>query len=153
MTLLEPIAKALDISIIELFAGRSVSNGNRTSNMLRSVFYVCPMCGNGIFSYGQAVVSCCGITLVPQESEEMDEEHPIEVEMSDGEYYVTVNHPMEKDHYITMISAVSDASIQLTQLYPEGNAEARFRRDRIRWIYAYCNRHGLYRIDLRRMKR
>ena len=67
ISLLEPIAKALDISIIELFAGQNVVNRNRASNMLRSVFYVCPVCGNAILSLGQAVVSCCGITLPPLE--------------------------------------------------------------------------------------
>ncbi len=72
ISLLEPLAKALDISIIELFSGQNVVNRNRASNMLRSVFYVCPVCGNSIFALGQAVVSCCGITLPPLSPEETD---------------------------------------------------------------------------------
>ena len=85
ISLLEPIAKALDISLIELFAGQNIVNSNRASNMLRSFFYAYPVCGNGIFSSGQAVVSCCGITLPPVLPEEMDEEHAISVSYSDGE--------------------------------------------------------------------
>ena len=65
ISLLEPLAKALDISMIELFAGRNIVNKNRSSNLLRSVCYVCPVCGNGILALGQAVVSCCGITTAP----------------------------------------------------------------------------------------
>lgn len=153
VTLLEPISKALDISIIELFSGQSVINRNRASNLLRSVFYVCPVCGNGILSLGQAVVSCCGITLPPLEAEEPDEEHPIQITCTDGEYYVTVDHPMEKDHFITCLAAVSDNACQFVKLYPEGNAEAYFRTERVRWIYAYCNRHGLFRIHTKGAKK
>lgn len=149
VTLLEPLAKALDISMIELFSGESVVNRNRSSNLLRSMMYVCPVCGNGICSFGQAVVSCCGITLPPLQPEEMDEEHAIHITISDGEYYVTVDHPMEKGHYITCLSAVSDHSVQLVRLFPEGNAEARFRTERVKWIFAYCNHHGLYRIAVK----
>ena len=149
ISLLEPLAKTLDISIIELFSGQNVVNRNRASNMLRSVFYVCPVCGNSIFAPGQAVVSCCGITLPPLSPEEPDTEHDICVEISDGEYYVTVKHPMEKAHSITWLAAVSDSGCQFAKLYPESLAETRFRMQRVRWIYAYCNRHGLFRVGPR----
>ena len=36
---------------------------------------------------------------------------------------------------------------QLKKLYPEGAAEARFNAARVKWIYAFCNRHGLYRTE------
>ena len=153
ITLLEPIAKALDISMIELFSGESVINRNRSSNMLRSLLYICPVCGNGILSFGQAVVSCCGITLPPLQSEAPDDEHAIHVEYNDGEYYVTMDHPMQKDHYITCLAAVADHAFQFAKTFPEGSAEARFRPERVKYIYAYCNRHGLFRIDTKGVKR
>ena len=153
VALLEDIARSLDISIIELFSGQNVVNRNRSSNLLRSVLYVCTVCGNGILSFGQAVVSCCGITLAPLTPQEADEEHPIHVEYTDGEYYVTVNHPMSKEHSITCLAAVADHAFQFTKLYPEGNAEARFRTERVRWIYAYCSRHGLYRVDVKGIRK
>lgn len=153
VALLESIAKALNISIIELFSGESVVNLNRSSNLLNSVLYICPVCGNGILSFGQVVISCCGVTLSPLKSVETDQAHEISIENDDGEYYVSVNHPMVKDHYITCLAAVSDNGIQFVKLYPEGNAEARFRPDRIRWIYAYCSQHGLFRIDIKRRRK
>ena len=153
ISLLEPLAKALDISIIELFAGQNVVNRNRASNMLRSVCYVCPVCGNGIISLGQAVVSCCGITLPPLQPEDADAEHPISLSLSDGEYYVSIDHPMQKDHFVTFLAAVSDNAFQFVKLYPEGCAEARFRMERVRWIYAFCNRHGLFRISTKGVRR
>ena len=144
VSLLEPLGKALHISVAELLCGQAVVNTNRASNMLKSRFYVCPVCGNVIEATGDAVVSCCGITLPPLDAEECDDEHKTNVETVEDEYYVTVDHPMTKDHYISFLAAVSDDGIQLKKLYPEGPCEARFRIRAVRNIYAYCNRHGLF---------
>ena len=148
VSLIEPLAKALDISVIELLSGEDIRNCNRSSNMTKGKFYVCPVCGNVINTTGEAVVSCCGITLPPLEPEGPDEEHGITVEIIEDEYYVTVCHPMTKEHYISFLAAVSDQGIQLTKLYPEGNAEARFRISCVRKMYAYCNRHGLFMLKM-----
>lgn len=61
ISLLEPLAAALDISVAELLSGDYVTNQNKMGNMLRSVFYICPVCGNVIHAMGKCVVSCCGI--------------------------------------------------------------------------------------------
>ena len=148
VSLIEPLAKALDISVIELLSGEDIRNRNRSSNLTKGKFYVCPVCGNVINTTGEAVVSCCGITLPPLDPETPDEEHGIKVEIVEDEYYVTVGHPMTKDHYISFLAAVSDQGIQLTKLYPEGNAEARFRISCVRKMYAYCNRHGLFMLKM-----
>lgn len=145
ISLLEPLAKALDLSVIELLSGEDIRNENRSCNVAKARFYVCPVCGNVIQTTGDAVVSCCGITLPPLEAEPADPEHAIRVDRVEDEYYVTVEHPMTKDHHISFLAAVSDHGVQFVKLYPEGNAEARFRIDRIKAIYAFCNRHGLYR--------
>ena len=143
ISLVEPLAKALDISVIELLSGECIQNRNRVSNMFRSKFYVCPVCGNVIRTIGEAMISCCGITLPPLEAEE-DDEHQIMVESVEDEYYVHLEHPMSKEHYISFIAAVSDQGLQFTKLYPEQAAEARFKQARVRYIYAYCNHHGLF---------
>ena len=152
ISLLEPLAKALSVSVIELMNGTPVRNRNGAGNMLKSRFYTCPVCGNTLWSAGGAVVSCCGITLPPLEPEEDDGEHPIHAEISDGEWYVTVDHPMTKEHRIVFLAAVSDREVQFVRLYPEESAEARFRMNGVRRVYALCNRHGLYAADLKRRK-
>ena len=146
ISLIEPLAKALDISVIELLSGEDIRNLNRSSNMSRGKFYVCPVCGNVIQASGEAVVSCCGITLPPLEAEVPDEDHVISKEIIEDEYYVTVGHPMTKDHYISFLAAVSDQGVQFVKLYPEGACEARFKISCVRKFYAYCNRHGLYEL-------
>ena len=144
VSLLEPLAAALGISVIELLSGCTVRNQNRAANMLRGRLYVCPACGNVIQAAGEAVVSCCGITLPPQEAEEADTDHRIRAEVVEDEYFVSVQHPMTKEHYISFLMAVSDRGIQFVKLYPEGNAEARLKISGVRVLYAYCNRHGLF---------
>ena len=150
--LLEPLAKALGISVVELLSGTDVTNRNRSSDMKKSKFYVCPVCGNVIQATGEAVMICCGITLPPLEAETPDSDHAINVEIVEDEYYVTVDHPMTKTHYISFLAAVSDQRIQLEKLYPEGASGTRFKIDRVERIYAYCNRHGLFVLDLRKRK-
>ena len=116
--------------------------------MLRGKIYVCPVCGNVLLAAGEAVVSCCGITLPPQEAEEADVEHLIRTEVVEDEYFVSVNHPMTKEHYLSFLLAVSDRGIQYVRLYPEENAEARFKISGVKAVYAYCNRHGLFRCRI-----
>ena len=146
ISLLEPLAKALDVSVIELLSGEDIRNRNRAFNMLKSVFYVCPACGNVVCATGEAVISCCGIVLPPLTHEPMDENHQVHTELIEDEIYVSMNHPMTKGHYISFFAAMSDQGMQIVKLYPEGNAEARFKRTRVRSLYAYCNRHGLFRL-------
>ena len=59
ISLLEPLAAALGISVIELLSGSCICNQNKNANIAKSQFYVCPVCGNVITSTGEAVISCC----------------------------------------------------------------------------------------------
>ena len=120
--------------------------------MAKGKFYVCPVCGNVIQTTGEALISCCGITLPPLEAESSDENHELKIETVEDEYFVTINHPMTKDHYISFIAAISDQGVQLVKLYPEGDAQTRFKINRVRKLYAYCNRHGLFEMDRKELR-
>jgi len=148
ITLLESIANALSVSISELLSGNTMTNSNVSANMLRSHFYVCPVCGNIINSMGETVIQCHGLQLQPEEAEETDENHKIFTEQVEDEYYVQVEHDMSKQHYISFIAAVSVDKMQMVKLYPQGNAEARFKMNGVKKIYFYCNRSGLFSLDL-----
>ncbi len=150
ITLIEPLSKALGVSIMELMSGDTVINRNVSCNLLRSKFYVCPVCGNIMHTAGEALISCCGITLPPLEAEEMDENHEICIEKVEDENFITVNHPMTKDHYISFIAYVTGDRLQNVKLYPEGNAETRFQLRGSGFIYIYCNKHGLMKQKISR---
>ena len=148
ITLIEPLAKALDVSVVELMSGNPVSNKNVSSNMIRSKFYVCPVCGNVIHSMGETVISCCGITLPPLDAEEPDEHHQIIIENMEDEKFITVNHDMTKEHYISFVAYVTLDRIQFIKLYPEGNPETRINPRGSGYLYIYCNKHGLMRVKI-----
>ena len=143
ITLIEPLAKALGVSVMELMSGDTVINKNISSNILRSKFYVCPVCGNVIRTTGDTVISCCGITLPPLESEEVDDAHEITVEKVEDEHFITVNHEMTKTHFISFIAYLTSDRVQFVKFYPEGNAETRLQLRGRGYLYIYCNKHGL----------
>ncbi len=152
ISLLEPLAGVFKVSVAELLAGDAVVNANVSSNMLRSIFYICPVCGNIIHSMGETVVHCHGVQLKPEPASETDENHSINWEKVEDEYYVTIEHEMTKTHNISFIAAVSPDRLQLVKLYPEGNAEARFKINVVKRLYFYCNRDGLFYVDIRTAK-
>lgn len=145
ISLLEPLAAALCVSIAELLSGECIINANKAGNLARSGFYVCPVCGNVIFSVGKGSFSCCGVSLPQLEAEEADLQHAIKIENVENEIYVTLDHPMEKTHYISFIACVTSDKIQLQKMYPEQNSEARFFKRGRATIYAFCNRHGIFK--------
>ena len=147
ITLLEPIAKAFSISVTELISGNTIHNANVSANMLKSKFYVCPVCGNVIHSMGEAAIHCHGIQLMPVEAEPTDEHHMVFMERVEDEYYVRIDHCMTKGHYSSFVAAASSDDMQMHMLYPEGNADARFKIRGVKRIYFYCNRDGLFYID------
>lgn len=143
ITLLEPLAGALKLSVTELLSGGCVTNRNISGNMLRSCFYICPVCGNIIHTTGEAVISCCGLTLPVTEAETPDEAHQIQIEKTEDEYFITIPHEMTKQHYISFIASITTDRAEIVRLYPEGNAQARFSLRGNGFLYWYCNHHGL----------
>lgn len=119
ITPLERIADVFSISVAELISGNSVSNANVSANMLRSKFYICPVCGNVIHTMGEAIIYCYGVQLFPAVPEETDENHKIFVEKVEDEYYVCIDHAMTKKHYISFTASASSNHMQLVKLYPQ----------------------------------
>lgn len=150
ITLLELIAEAFRVSVAELLSGSPVQNANVSANMLRSQFYVCPICGNVIHSIGEAAITCHGVLLQPEMAEESDEQHKIFIEKAEDEYYVRVQHEMTKTHYISFIAAVSSERIQLVKRYPEEEAEARFKMQGVQKIFFFCNKDGLFSLNVKK---
>ena len=148
ISLLEPLGKALHVSVPELLCGQTVVNKNRSADMLKSRFYVCPVCGNVLFARGDAMISCCGIQLPALEEEEPDETHRMDVQRSEDEIYVSSDHHMSKEHYLSFVAYMTPDRCEIKALYPEENAEARFLFRGAGRLYYYCNQHGLFRQSL-----
>lgn len=144
ISLLEDLARVLGVSLTELMTGDLQTNENRSANLRRMGFYVCPVCGNVITAVGKGSFSCCGIPLPMQEAQPEDNAHAITVEPVEDEICVTIAHPMTKSHYISFIAWVSNDRAELVKLYPEQDITVRFKKRGHGTVYAYCNRDGLF---------
>lgn len=146
ITLIEPLSKALNVSVIELMNGEYITNQNKAGNMLKSKFCVCPICGNIIHTMGENINSCCGINLPVLEAE--TENNIINFEIIENEFFITVNHDMSKEHYISFIAYITNDRCEIVKLYPEQNASVRFLNRGKGIIYAYCNKDGLIKKNI-----
>lgn len=153
ISLIEPLAHALGVSVTELMSGNTIENRNICANILRSKFYACPICGNIIRSIGDVLISCCGITIPALKADDPDDHHPIIIETVEDEIFVSVRHPMTKTHFISFMAYLTSDRAQFVKLYPEGNAETRFNPRGGGYLYIYCNKHGLMRKKLCRKSR
>lgn len=96
-------------------------------------------------------IKCCGDemeVLVPNSVEAAVEKHVPTYEIIGDEIFVKVNHVMEKEHYIEWIALVKENQESMVTLYPEQNAECRFQYIPGATLYAYCNKHGLWKAEL-----
>ena len=139
ISLIQPLAETLGVSVIELMNGDRIRNQNVSANMLRTKLYVCPICGNILSAAGSALISCCGVTLPALEAEEADEAHCPRIETVEDERFITLDHPMDKSHYISFLAFATADRFQLVKLYPEGSAEARIPLRGRGTLYFYCN--------------
>ena len=155
IALVEPLASALAVSVAELLTGDIRENANRSGNMMRSVFYICPICGNVVHALGEGSFSCCGNQMLPQEPEDAveDASHAFTVERVEHDWFITLDHPMTKTHFISFVALVTSDTVQLKKLYPEQSIEVRMPTHGTGWIYLYCNQHGLFRMRTPRAAR
>ena len=116
--------------------------------MKKSSFYFCTACGNFVMSASAASVACCGRTLEALTPQKPDPAHAARIEIVDGARYVTLEHPMDKDHYVNFIALLTPNGVELVRQYPEWSAEARFRlrgRGKLAWN---CVRDGLFQTEI-----
>lgn len=146
--IISSLAEVLGVSVAELLMGEFAENSNQSANMKKVQFYVCPVCGNVIQAIGKGSYGCCGIMLPAAEIEEETKEHILQIEDIDNEYYVHMQHPMAKEHYISFLVYVTSNHSQMIKLYPEQNIECRFAKRGHGFFYAYCNKHGLFRFTI-----
>ena len=96
-------------------------------------------------------MKCCGEEMkemIPNSVDAAVEKHVPTYEKVEDEIVAKVNHVMEKEHYIEWISLVKENKEITVKLYPEQDAEVRFPYIPGSTLYAYCNKHGLWKKDV-----
>jgi transcriptional regulator with XRE-family HTH domain len=148
VSLLNELSKILGVDISAILSGDLDPNGKDVGNMKNIKFYVCPICGNTLFSSGEAYIFCCGRRLAMLNENAASENHIMIVAEIEDDYYITIDHDMTKAHFVSFVAFIGYDRILLIKLYPEQNAEARFPKMPGYKLYAHCNEHGLWEQKL-----
>ena len=143
VSLLPALADELGTTVETLLAGALAPDDRQGGTMKRTAFRVCPACGNVITTTGDAEVSCCGRKLEPLEARPADEAHALRAQSVEGDWYVTFDHPLEKNHHLGFVAVIGYDRLAVEKLYPEQGGEARLPRLPGGALYAYCTEHGL----------
>ena len=150
ISLLSELAEVFGTDIQTLLSGSVNKNESEKGNMKKLRFYVCGKCGNVITSTSEASVTCCGSRLAPLQPEKAQEDEMLRVEDIGGEWFVSSDHEMKKEHYISFAAYISDSSAMMFRQYPEWDLQFTlplYRSGRLVW---YCTQHGLFYQDIRR---
>ena len=102
----------------------------------------CPGCG----------IVCCNESmevLVPNSVDAAVEKHVPTYEVKGDKIEVKVNHVMEDEHYIEWVSIVTDNEEYIVYFKPGMEAKAEFKYVPGSTVYAYCNKHGLWKVDVK----
>ena len=144
ISLLPDLAQILGVNVDKILEGEINSNELVGGNMNKIKFYVCPQCNNLVTSTGEIDISCCGKKIEALSATKADDNHKLNIEPVEDELYVTSNHDMKKDHYISFVAYVKGDRVLIVKQYPEWNLQVRFRKQGHGKLYFYCTNHGLY---------
>jgi len=153
VSLLSELAAILGVHVDKLLEGDLKPNEQDRGNMKSINFYVCTDCGNVMTSTGHPTLSCCGRIVEPLKAQPAEAEHQVQAEAVDNDYYMTLEHEMSKEHYISFAAFVTYDRMNLIKLYPEQNAEFRMPIQTRGTLYFYCTKHGLYKQDFIKSKK
>lgn len=144
VSLLVALSEFFKINIDDILAGETAEKMPETGNMKNLKFYVCPSCGNITVCTGSAEISCCGRRLELLEMKKPDAEHDVKVEVIEDEWYITSEHPMQKDHHLLFAAFMTGDRLQMIKQYPEWDMQVRIRKQGHGKLVWCCNKHGLF---------
>lgn len=123
-----------------------------------SKFYICEHCKNlvGLINDGGVPMMCCGQKMTKLEAgvvEASKEKHIPEVKVEGNIVKVNIGaieHPMTEEHLITFVYLQTDCGGQRKCLKAGDKPTVSFAlaNEKPVAVYAYCNLHGLWMVEL-----
>jgi len=144
VSLIGQLSGIFEVDIQNLLAGELSPNGVLGGNLKRIKFYVCPNCGNLVYALTDVSITCCGKKMKPITPVKASEEEKLSVQVFENDFFVSSQHEMTREHYISFVALLTSDTIMLKKQYPEWNLQVRipvFAHGRLIW---YCNKHGLF---------
>lgn len=148
VSLLLELSNIFNVDLSEMLSGQIAVNDVHGGNMKRIKVYVCPNCGNVITALTDTSISCCGKKLLPLELKKAEITDRLTVEIIEDDYYISTDHEMTGEHYISFVALMSDDTVMMRKQYPEWDMQVRipcFAHGRLIW---YCTQHGLFYQDI-----
>ncbi|MDB8805238.1 helix-turn-helix domain-containing protein [Romboutsia sp. 1001216sp1] len=144
ISLLLKLSDIFGVSIDGILSGEINLNELEGGNMKNIRFYICDKCGNLITTTGEASISCCGKKIEPSIAKKAEDGHRLNVENIENELFITSEHEMKKEHYISFVAHVKGDRVQIVKQYPEWNMQFRLNQNGRGKLYFYCKEHGLF---------
>ena len=144
VSLLTDLSRVFGVDLEKLLSGQLDTNEETGGNMKKLNFYVCPECGNVITAMTDAGISCCGKKLQPLEAVKAQEGEKLSVENIENDYYISSDHPMLKEHYISFVALLTGDTLTLKKQYPEWDLQVRIPGRAHGKLLWYCTEHGLF---------
>jgi len=128
VSLLGTLSAILGVDLSRLLTGELLPNKTVEGNMKKTRYFICPDCGNISLCTGNAEVFCCGRRLAALEMKKASSEEKLHAEIVEDEWFITGNHPMEKDNYISFVAFQTGDKVELIKQYPEWNLQLRLKK-------------------------
>jgi transcriptional regulator with XRE-family HTH domain len=148
VSLLADLSNILGVNIEKILIGDLEKKKPDVGNMKKVRFFVCKDCNNFITSTSMVEIYCCGRKLETMSPASQDENHQISIAEIENDYYITMQHPMSKKHFISFVAYITYDKMLLTKLYPEQNAELRIPKIHQGKLLVYCSEHGLFEKNI-----
>ncbi|NLB79622.1 MAG: helix-turn-helix transcriptional regulator [Clostridiaceae bacterium] len=143
LSLINELSDLLKVNVGNLLSGDVSHNASVRGNMRDLKYYICPNCKNIIVCMGDAEVSCCGKKLSAQTPVKATDEQKLKVEIIEDDWYITSQHPMTKEHYISFVAFATGDRVQIIKQYPEWDLGPRIQIRGHGMLIWYCTEHVL----------
>ena len=144
ISILTDLSDILGVDLQDMLNGSLPPNDLVGGNMKKSKFYVCPQCGNISVCTGQAQLSCCGRILTEAQPQKADAMHDLTAEIVEDDWFISSEHEMTKDHFISFVAFVTGDRVQLIKQYPEWNLQVRIPKRTHGTLVWHCTKDGLF---------
>lgn len=148
LSLLVELGEILNVDLEKLLSGELQNNDVLAGNMKHMSFYSCPTCGNIITAMEPTNISCCSKKMNVLKTQTAQENEKMHVEKIDHEFYITMDHPMRREHYIIFVALLTNDTLFLKKLYPEWELQVRFPMLGHGKLFWLCSQHGLFSMDI-----
>ena len=148
ISLIIELSKIFSVDTESLLAGELGKGKYKTANIKRIKFYVCPYCGNLVTSFNEISPVCCGRVMSEAKPQKANDEEKLKVEIIETDYFLTTDHEMKREHFISFICFVNFETLIVKKIYPEWNLDTRIPRISKGRLYFYCSVHGLFYQDI-----